>query len=439
LDRFIGYCGAQNLFIPGGRIVVGVSGGGDSLALVDLYARISQPIVLAHCNFGLRGEESDEDEKFVRKVGLVYDLPVYVTGFDTIGYSRENGISVEMAARELRYAWFEQVRAETACAAIAVAHHGDDSVETMLINLIRGTGIRGLAGIQPRQGNVIRPLLFTNRIELINYLEFRHLEYRNDSSNQDTRFIRNRIRQIVLPELEKVNPSIRQTIREEQVLFSQAQKIIDGYTGMRAKQLVTFRDDQLIISIMGLKEESFPETMLFEILKPYGFHGRQIRQILAASESIPGKIFTGKTHTLLIDREEMIVSPISRLKGERYYFDPGFPVPDLPLDIQCRVISPTGFQPGHDSGTAWLDYDKLDLPLILRKWEKGDYFYPLGMDHAKKVSDFFIDRKVNRIDKERVWILASGEQIVWIVGLRIDQRFRVTEETREVLEIRVRV
>lgn len=436
IDRFIGFCKMHSLFQHEDRIVVALSGGGDSLALVDLFTRVNQPIVLAHCNFKLRDDESDQDEEFVRKVALVYDLPLHVTAFETAEYSREKGISIEMAARELRYSWFEKVRVETASASIAVAHHADDSIETMLINLIRGTGIRGLSGIQPRQGNVIRPLLFTNRDELTNYLKFRHLEYRNDTSNQDIRFIRNRIRQIILPEFEKINPAIRQIIREEQVLFNQAQRIVDGYTDLKVNKLVIEEDDQVKISIRDLKEEEFPETILFAILRPFGFHGRQIPQILMSAGSVSGKLFTSRTYTLLIDREMMIVTSGQETNTDRYYFDPEFPEPDLPVKFQCRTLNDENYSPPKDPNIACLDYEKLDLPLILRRWEKGDFFYPLGMDHSKKVSDFFIDQKVNRIDKNRTWILASGEQIVWILGYRIDQRFRVTGETRVVLEIK---
>jgi len=436
-DRFVEFSKSNTLFLPEDRILVAISGGGDSLALVDLFVRLNQPIVLAHCNFKLRGDESDQDEVFVRKVALVYDLPLQVIEFDTLSHSRKKGISIEMAARELRYRWFEKIREETSCTLIAVAHHADDSIETLLINLIRGTGIRGLSGIQPRQGNIIRPLLFTNRGELTDYLDFRHLEYRNDSSNNDHAFIRNRIRHVILPEFEKINPAVRQTLREEQLLFNQARQIIDDYTDLNSSKLTKRIDDGIQISIHDLTLEEYPETILFSILRPFGFHGRQIAQIVSAAGAGSGKVFSSKTHTLLIDRNDLIVTLKHDIQAERYYIDPGLPDDNLPLSFQCRIVDGMNYKPVMDPSTACLDYEKLDLPLVLRRWEKGDYFYPLGMDHAKKVSDFFIDRKVNRIDKGKAWILASGEQIVWIVGLRIDHRFRVTGETMEILEIRV--
>lgn len=437
IDRFTSFSKSRNLFLPDDRIVVALSGGSDSLALVDLFSRLNQPIVLAHCNFRLRQEESDQDEEFVRKIAVVYELPLHVKHFNTKDYAREKGISVEMAARELRYSWFEEIRVETSSDAIAVAHHADDSAETMLINLIRGTGIRGLAGIQPQQGLVIRPLLFTNREEILIYLKYRHLEYREDSSNRDTRFIRNRIRHHILPEFEKINPSVRQTLKEEQELFAQSRKIVTYYTDLKIKNLTSSDGDLIKISIPALIEEEFPETILYEMLRPFGFHGRQIRQIISATSSIPGKVFSSETHTLLIDRGEMIVAVRQETSSERYYFDPEFPDDDLPVQFKCRIINDATHYPSRDPDIACLDYEKLDLPLVVRRWEKGDYFHPLGMDHAKKVSDFFIDQKVSRIDKGKAWILASGEQIVWIPGYRIDHRFRVTPKTRYILEIAI--
>jgi len=438
IDRFIGFSHAQDLFHPDELLVVALSGGGDSLALVDLLSRLNQPVVLAHCNFKLRELESDEDEEFVKKIAVVYDFPLEIKHFETRDYAREMGISIEMAARSLRYAWFEKVRMDHSAVSIAVAHHGDDSIETMMINLIRGTGIRGLGGIHPRQGNIIRPMLFSSRDEIISYLEFRNLDYRHDSSNLNTRFVRNRIRHIILPEMEKINPSLRQTIKEEQVLFTQARRIIDSYTSLKIKELTIFEEDHIKIYIPGLLQEEFPETILYELLRPLGFHGRQVSRILVAAASTSGKIFTSQTHTLLVDRGFLIVTASESGTGDKYYFDPDFPDPDLPLPLECKIINDIHYQPVKDPNVACLDYSKLDLPLILRKWEKGDYFYPLGMNHSKKVSDFFIDQKINRLDKNRTWILCSGEQIVWIVGHRIDHRFRVTGDTGEVLEVWLR-
>jgi tRNA(Ile)-lysidine synthase len=437
IDRFIGFTHSNRLFKPDDQVIIALSGGGDSVALVDLFSRLNQKVILAHCNFKLRGQESDDDEDFVRKISIIYDLPLHVKVFPTREYSMEKGISIEMAARELRYAWFEEVRLETESSCVAVAHHADDSIETMFINLIRGTGIRGLAGIQPRHGNVIRPLLFTNRPELIDYLEYRHLEYRHDSSNQDIHFIRNRIRQVILPEIEKINPSFRQIVQQEQLLFSQAQGIIDGFASVKGRELMTRQEDQSKINIRRLKEEEFCDTILYELLRPFGFNGKQIKPILASAGLNSGRVFESKTHTLLIDREEMIIAETYSPVNERFYLDPDQPDNDLPLRFDCRILSNNDYRPSKDSDIACLDYEKLDLPLILRRWEYGDFFSPFGMESTKKVSDFFIDQKVNRIDKSRAWILASGEKIVWIVGYRIDNRFRISSETTEILEIKV--
>jgi tRNA(Ile)-lysidine synthase len=438
LDRFISFAQSYRLFHPTDQIIVALSGGADSVALVDLFARLNQPIILAHCNFNLRGIESDHDEEFVRKISVVYDIPLHVIEFQTREHASAKGISIEMAARELRYEWFEDVRISTGSISVAVAHHSDDSIETMLINLIRGTGIKGLSGIQPRMKNLIRPLLFSSKQEITKYLEWRQLEYRFDSSNKDSSYIRNRIRNIILPEFEKVNPSVRQVLLEEQVLFKQAHGIIKEYTDLKRAQLVLAENDQTKINIPVLMGEEFPETILFEILRPFHFNGRQIRQILHAAASHSGKIFKSSTHTLLIDREKIFIIEGFETETDRYYFDPDLPEVDLPIKLTSRIIHEKDKPPSRDPLVASLDYDKLDLPLILRRWEQGDYFYPLGMAHSKKVSDFFIDQKINRINKSRTWILASGEKIVWIIGQRIDNRFRVTEETKTILEIDIR-
>ncbi len=437
LDRFLDYSKANNLFFPEDQLVIAISGGGDSVSLVDLLSRLGQRMILAHCNFKLRGDESDEDEAFVRKIAVIYDLSLDVKEFQTVEYASRKGVSIEMAARELRYAWFEEVRAKTGSRAIAVAHHSDDSMETLIINLIRGTGIRGLSGIHPQQGKIIRPMLFTNRNEISDYLASRNIEYRHDSSNLDSKHVRNRIRNVVIPEFEKINPSVRQTISKEQLYFTQAAGIFEEYIQQK-KEFLTHTDEEYLKIDKGLlKEEKYPETLLFEILKPFGFHGRQISRILSSTEGNPGKIFTSSTHTLLVDRQYLLVGIRQSANNERYYLDPALPDEDLPLNIQCRVFANETFQPYGDPYTACLDYSLLDLPLILRKWEAGDFFYPLGMDHSKKLSDFFIDQKVSRDHKNRTWILASGEKIVWIVGQRIDNRFRVTEKSREILEIKI--
>ncbi len=437
IDRFIGFSKSNRIYLPGETVIVALSGGGDSMAMVDLFSRINQKVILAHCNFKLRGSESDEDETFVRKIAVVYDYRLYLTEFQTREYAMANGISIEMAARELRYAWFEEIRQETESSAIAVAHHSDDSIETMFINLIRGTGLRGITGIQPRQGHLIRPMLFTNREGITNYLRFRDLEYRHDSSNQDTRYIRNRIRKIILPEIEKINPSFKQTLLEEQLLFTGAQGVVDAYNKLISYVLVKHQNGETRININRLKEEEYPGTILFELLRPFGFNGRQIKQILTSAGVFSGKVFHSRTHSLLVDRNDIIIAKGFTPDTDRYYLDPEQPADNLPMSMAWQITGDAKYEPVRSRYTACLDYEKLDCPLIIRRWEKGDFFYPLGMDHTKKVSDFFIDQKVNRLEKSQAWILTSGEKIVWIIGHRIDNRFRITEETKKILEITV--
>ncbi len=437
IERFKQNLAATRLFATGDQIIAAISGGGDSLAMLDLLIRTGQPVILAHCNFRLRYEESDADEAFVRKLAIIYDCPLHVKTFDTVEYARKNGISLEMAARELRYAWFETLRIETGSAAVAVAHHSDDSVETMLLNLIRGTGLRGLTGIRAKNGNIVRPMLFATRQEIHDYLEFRQIEYRTDSSNRDIRFARNRVRHEILVDMEMINPSVKRILLEEQQHFADLKTLVKSYIEKVSTDLIIRDENRLRISIRVLMAEELPAFILYETLMPYGFNPRQVTRILAAAGSGPGKLFSSKSHTLLIDRDYLLVSDRFSSQAERHYFDPDQPVNDLPVAFETRIIPAEGYTIPRDSKIACLDNALINRPLILRRWEKGDFFHPLGMKQSKKVSDFFIDQKINRLDKSDSWILTSGEQIVWIVGHRIDNRFRITPDTTEILEIRV--
>jgi tRNA(Ile)-lysidine synthase len=437
LERFTKNAETKRLFNPGDQIIVAVSGGGDSLAMLDLLSRTGQQLILAHCNFQLRHEESDADEQFVRKLAVIYDYPLYVETFNTRSYARENGLSLEMAARELRYRWFDTLLKDTGSAAVAVAHHADDSVETMIINLVRGTGLRGLTGIKPRQGKIVRPMLFANRQEILEYLNYRQLEYRTDSSNRDIRFARNRIRHEILVDMEMINPGVKKVLLEEQVHFDEALKVAGRYLEMINETMIIREEDRIKISIGQLLAQEFTSFVLFETLRPFGYNSHQVSSILESIGSGPGKIFSAGGHTLLIDRDFLIVAPFKRALADRYYIDPVSPPEGLPIDIAFSLKKAEGYAIPNDPGTASLDAAKIDQPLILRKWEKGDFFQPLGMNQSKKISDFFIDKKINRLDKSEVWILTSGEQIVWVVGHRIDHRFRITKETTEILEIRV--
>ncbi|MFO7617737.1 MAG: tRNA lysidine(34) synthetase TilS [Bacteroidales bacterium] len=439
LNRFRDYAESRRLFRDNERVLAAVSGGSDSVALLDLLLRAGAVPVVAHCNFNLRGGESDSEEEFVANMAGALGLEYHVNHFDTENFASGKGISVQMAARELRYQWFESIRRGSGCQWIAVAHQADDHIETILINLIRGTGLRGMAGIREKQGFVIRPLLFASREEILQYLRYRGLPWREDSSNQDIHYTRNRVRHLLLKEILTINPGFRQVAFTHQTIFGQAQELVDDYINTLYSSLVTHEAGQVRIHIEALQNNPFKELLLFELLRPYGFLSRQVPGIIRSFDGLPGKQFDSDSHHLLKDREHLIIRKKELQDTGRYYLDPEVETAGLPIGISFNFFE-KGQEPiPNDPLRAWLDYDRIDFPLILRKWEPGDYFHPLGMDQSKKLSDFFIDNKFSLFDKQRCWILATGEKIVWIVGHRIDHRFRITGSTRRILEVRASI
>ncbi|MFH0761880.1 MAG: tRNA lysidine(34) synthetase TilS [Bacteroidota bacterium] len=437
LPRFLEFSRKNKLFTPNDRIIAGTSGGADSIAMLDLFVRIGQPVIVAHCNFSLRGDESDQDEIFVKNFASERNIPFKSILFQTIDYATNKHISIEMAARELRYEWFEKIREETGSTLIAIAHHADDSIETMLINLTRGTGLRGLAGIRPINGKIIRPMLFTGRTEISGYLESRQLTFREDSSNQDTSITRNRIRHHLLPEIEKINPGFRNMLLAEQAFYAEAQSLIERYMKSVRKDLIRQERELVKIKKKPITQSRQKELLLFEILRDYGFRGNQLDCILEALESDPGKTFTSHSHRLLIDREYLIIAPLSCLQQTDYYLDPSEPDSFHRAGFEMQILSELPFHPPVDPRVAWLDLDLLDFPLVSRYWKRGDRFYPLGMNQEKKISDFFVDNKIDRFEKSKVRIITSKGEIVWVAGHRIDHRFRITPKTVRVLEIRM--
>ncbi len=429
IQGFLEFSRIEELFGPSDLILVAVSGGSDSMALADCLIRIGQPMVVAHCNFGLRGAESDDDERFVVDYFTNRSIPVRTRSFQTKEYADSQGISIEMAARDLRYEWFEVVRKEMCCSVIAVGHHADDSIETSLINLIRGTGLRGLSGIRPRAGYIVRPLLFASREQIRAYIISRSIPYREDSSNRDVSIIRNRIRHEVLPVLESINPGIRAVITEEQDYFAKAQLLIDDYVKVYKKEVIRRDDGTINIPVAGILKSEFPEILLFEILRPYGFHGKIIPVILRSLSGNSGKTFLSRSHQLLIDRDSILVYYPGAKPDYRYYLDPANPDSMEEAGFEVELNTAVPFIPSADPWCAWLDYDALEFPLVVRPWKAGDFFVPLGMNHKKKVSDFFIDSKVSRLEKSQTPVVLSGGQIAWIPGHRIDQRFRITRST----------
>nr|WP_227006009.1 tRNA lysidine(34) synthetase TilS [Marinifilum sp. N1E240] len=419
--------------------MVAVSGGIDSVVLLHLLKQMEIDCAIAHCNFHLRGDESDGDFEFVRDLAEQYGIPFYSKDFDTKEYAAENKQSIEMAARELRYEWFEQLRELLSYQYIAVGHHADDVAETVLINLARGTGIHGLTGIKAKLGKIIRPLLPFTRTELEAYAKVNNLQYREDSTNKETDFVRNKIRHQIIPVLEEINPSIRKTMTENVARFREVEQIYNDVIEENRLHLVFQRDDQLMISIQRLQELPSPSSHLFEILSPYGFHHRDVKMIAKSLDSISGKRFFSSTHQLLRDRKYLILSNLEEVDQNMYEIEEADCETDIPIEMEASFINRTpDFKFPTSPKIACFDANKLKFPLLIRKWKEGDQFRPIGMKGTKKVSDYFIDKKFSLSDKESTWLLCSGERIMWIVGHRMDDRFKITDKTTKIYRLELK-
>lgn len=432
ISRVEQYIVTNGLLAGGEKIIVGVSGGADSVALLDILHSFGLECVVAHCNFHLRGEESNRDAFFVEELCKKYNLKYERIDFDTEAYAAINSVSIEMAARELRYNWFEQLRVIHMADKIAVAHHRDDSVETILLNLVRGTGIRGLTGIAPVNGYVIRPLLSLSRDEIVEYLKDRRLSFVNDSTNNEDMYARNKIRLNVIPVLEAINPSVKESVNKTAEHLTQVANIY--YMYMAQVKANIFADNKINISMLVQYLE--PEAILFELLSPYGFNSATVRQIFESVISQSGKIFYSETHELLKDRGYLILKKKDNLKIERYNIHEDESTLSRPIHLKIERTPVNGdFSIEKNPDIIYIDADKLAYPLTLRKWRQGDWFMPFGMKGKKKVSDYFSDNKFSLFDKEAAWLLCSGDDIVWIIGHRSDERFKITDETTEVVKI----
>ncbi len=433
-EKVFQYIGKHQLIMPNEAVVVGLSGGSDSIVLLHILISLGYKCVAAHCNFHLRGEESQRDEAFVRQLCQDKSITLLVKDFNTQAHADKNRISIEMSARELRYGWFEQLLKDLGIPCLAIAHHQDDSVETTLLNLIRGTGIKGLKGISPKNGNIIRPLLCLTKKEINDYAKTSDLKYVDDSSNGKTIYQRNKIRLEILPLMEQINPSIKDTIGRMSQHLSQVEHIYASFIQKEKENVM--QNNQ--ISISELKKTMEPEALLFEILAPYGFNSDQIAQVYKSLNGISGKTFFSPTHRLVRNRENLVIDKILESRNESFIIDESTSHLSFPIHLKIEPISSLeSFVVPKSTHTLCLDRDKISFPLILRRWEKGDWFVPFGMNGKKKLSDYFSDNKFSIIDKESSWILTSKNKIIWIVGHRSDNRFKVDSNTKKILKITI--
>ncbi len=438
LQRFIKYINDNHLFNKADTILVGVSGGIDSVVLLDLLDKAGFSVAIAHCNFRLRGEESGGDERLVGELAKKYDAPLFKTSFDTADYALENKISIEMAARDLRYQWFEEIRASHHFDCIAVAHHRDDQLETFFLNLARGTGLTGLTGMRAVNGKIVRPLLFASRDEIEKYRHENFLDFREDSSNQSLDYQRNKIRHMLLPVMETLNPSFREGLIRTMSYLDDVSKICDRAIQQTWERVALRKGNDYLISIAELKLLNPLPTYLFEFLKSFGFNSMVVADIVASLDGISGKQFVSQTHRLVRDRESLILSPVQSANRKQFYIEEGMKECISPVHLKISVHNKTDkFKISDSRFEACIDRDHVQFPLLIRRWQQGDYFKPLGMNGFKKISDFFIDSKLSLPEKENVWILANGEQVVWIIGHRLDDRYKITSDTHNILKLEI--
>ena len=433
LEKVKKYIDDKHLLKSSSTVVVGVSGGTDSMALLDILSLLNYRCIAAHCNFHLRGEESNRDAEFVENWCKNVDTEFTSIDFDTHEYARNKKISIEMAARELRYEWFEIVRQQYEADAIAVAHHCDDAAETVLLNLLRGTGIRGLTGISPKKGNIIRPFLCVSRNEIEEYLKERNIPFVTDSTNYDDIITRNYLRLNVIPMMEKLNPSAKNAIFRTSQNIAEAYNIYENAIETLIKEVMSGEK----ISIEKLKNTPSPISVLFEILAPLGFNSSVVEDIIDNLNSSSGKVFLSKQYRVIKDRQFLLLSKIADKNNidSEILIHEGTNEILWPIHLKITVVNKNAIDVNKQGRFLFSDAGEVRFPLKLRKWKDGDWFVPFGMKGRKKLSDYFTDCKFDLLEKENQWILESDGQIVWIVGKRNDERFKVSEHTDNVLMI----
>jgi tRNA(Ile)-lysidine synthase len=430
LKDFQEYIAKYNLVSDKGATLIGVSGGRDSVVLCDLYRRAGLPFALAHCNFNLRGQESDADEAFVIELARQFGVELYRKNCDTKAYAQSQGISIQMAARDIRFNWFKELVEEHKFPYYATAHHQDDVIETYFINQIRGTGIAGLHGILPKLNQLVHPLLFASREDIDAYIEKNQIKYREDSSNSSIKYLRNKLRHQLIPLLEDINPDIKKILLNNMKRIYSAEQILQLKVEECRKEFCHWVDDHLFIHIASVTTHEFAPTLLYELIKEFGFNYSQAEQALHINEeTISGAKFYSDRSILLRDREHLIIKKADGKPTKR--LDITRDTQSISHPLQIEFSQSTDFKIIRHNQTAQFDMEKLHFPLSLRKWHTGDYFYPLGMKGKKKLlSDFFIDQKLSVFEKEAVWLLCSHDQIVWVIGHRMDDRFKISSGTK---------
>jgi len=419
-------------FLKGKKLLLATSGGLDSMVMVHLFKALDYKFALAHCNFQLRGMESFGDQKFVQDFADTNKIPVFITQFDTQAFANDYKLSTQVAARELRYNWFYELLETENYDYILTAHHSDDNVETFLIHLVRGSGLDGFTGIPAQNESVIRPLLAFSRDEILNYASVNAFLWREDSSNTSDKYLRNKIRHDLVPILKELNPNFLTSFQNTQKYLKETQGMVEDASIMIYQQVVTEIEDEIHFDIVKLTKLPNYKSYLYQWLKEFGFSAWDDIYDLVASQS--GKQVFSDEFRLLKDRHFLILSPINEINAtEEYFIDENQKEVNLPIKLSfCNK----DYNLNTDNSIIFVDGEKLKYPLVLKRFEKGAIFQPFGMNgKSKKVSKLFKDEKLSLLQKENTWILYSDNEIVWVVGIRQDERFKIENTTINSLQI----
>ncbi len=414
--------------------LLAVSGGADSSVMAHLFHEAGLDFAIAHCNFHLRGEDSNCDMQMVQSLANQWDVPLFIREFDTLALRENSGLSIEMIARNLRYAWFEEIGREYDF--IATAHQADDVAETLLLNLCRGTGLNGLASIPPRNGKIIRPMLPFSAEEIRQYAHDHHIHYAVDYTNTDEQIKRNRIRHSVLPVLKELNPNLIPTITRNCDIFRRQQHFFQRAVENIKEELVTPKEDGCVVDWNTLAQHPDREVILYEILSDFGFSSAVVTDLCNHTDVQTGVTHTSPTHTLLVNRDTLEIRPTDTVETETFVLNSLEDLQQFFTVEKIQTGEPIVFPKGNK--TLFIPMEKLTFPLTLRSWKHGDFFYPLGGNGRQKLSDFFSDHKINQFQKQKIRLLCAGDAIIWIVGLRSDERFKITDKNASYVKISVK-
>jgi len=436
LEKVSGFIQSHQLCQPESKLLAAVSGGIDSVVLCELLYQLNYTFAIVHCNFGLRAEDAEADQLFVKKLAKKYQVPFFTENFNTRAFAEQEKLSLQMAARTLRYAWFEQLRHQEGYDFIATAHHSNDTTETILLHLTRGTGIAGLHGIPAKNGHLIRPMLALTKDDIYDFVTSRKLIWREDVSNQTTKYQRNKIRHEVIPVLKEINPNLEETMLHTAERVSHAEAIVAAYIGQLRTQCISQTQEATYLSLAPLQQATGLPVVLHELLRPFNFSYTVVLELVEALDGMPGKQFFSPTHTLVKDRAQLVITPRNLGSFGSIMINEGdTEVTAGNMHFSIRYVDADQYKLSTRPQVAALDAEQLHFPLRLRAWQEGDWFVPLGMNGKKKISDLLIDKKIPANLKQQTLVLVSDQSIAWVAGQRLDNRFKVTEKTQKVVEI----